>query len=603
MKFGKYLVLIFVVLFISSCFITTNVFAGEDVIVDQNSPEITEDDVILDVDVEIITPVEGEVIETPNVEVEWESEGADTHGVRINEGEWEYIGETTYTFQEVENGDHTVDVLAISEVEDDEMDTVNFTVDAPQPSIEITSPEEGEVFTVPEVTVQWISEEVSYHEVRLNEDDWINVGPDTSHTFEELAEGDYTAYVRGVYDEDINATDQVSFQVEIDMPEIEISAPGDGEIFGVDEVTVEWEYNNTERHEVRLEGEDWIDVGVDTSHTFEGLGDDEHRVEVRGGDDFFQDIDHVTFVVDTTDPSIEIKSPEENEILETNTVRVEWETTNEPTEIEGQRIRINRGIWETPTLDRQYDFTDVDDGEHEVEIEATDEAGNTGRASVSFIVDTAPPELEIISPGEDGRLFEVDRVTVRWRGQDEGTGIQRYEVKIEYKDWIDVGMETEHAFTDLIDGDYTVWVRAWDGVNNTQTEEISFQVDTIEEDVSVEITEPEDGARLEGPDLTVKWTSQKAQYHEIRINRGQWIRVENETEYTFTNLTADEYTIEVRAVDQAGWRRTDEVDMLLLEEGQTMDVSLYGVPYLAWVLMIIVAANVALLSYFAFSED
>ncbi|MEF8874246.1 MAG: hypothetical protein V5A88_06190 [Candidatus Thermoplasmatota archaeon] len=605
MEVGKRLVLIFVVLFISSSLLPTSVFAGKEVQGDESSFNISDDNDILAVSVEIVSPVEGEVIETPDVEVEWQSEDADWHEIRINGGEWEYppSGETSYTFENLENGNHTVDVVAASETEDNKMDTVNFTVDAPHPSMEITSPDEGEVFDIPEVTVQWVSQEVSYHEVKLNDGDWINVGPDTSYTFENLAEGEYTAYAKGVYDEEINATDNVSFEVDIDMPEVNIYAPEEGEIFGVDEVTVEWEYNNTDRHEVRLNDEDWIDVGVETSYTFDELEDDEHRVEVRGGDDYFQDTDQVTFTVDTVDPVLDIKSPDEDDILESNSVRVVWETSNEPTEIVEQRIRIDGGIWDTPTLDKQYEFSEVEDGEHEVEIEATDEAGNTGGTSVSFIVDTMSPELEIISPGEDGKLFEVDEVTVRWRGQDSGIGIQRYQVKIEYKDWIEVGRKTEHSFTDLIDGEYTVWVRAWDRINNTQTKEISFQIDTIEEDVNIEITEPRDDARVEGPDLTVKWTSEKAEYHEVRINGGRWINVGNSTEYTFTNLSAEEYTIEVRATDQAGWRRTDEANILIKEEGQTISVSLYGVPYLIWILMIVVLVNVVLVSYFSFFRE
>ncbi|MFP4608103.1 MAG: Ig-like domain-containing protein [Candidatus Aenigmatarchaeota archaeon] len=596
MKVGKSLVLIFVLMLLSG-FLIPSVSSAEDV-------RRKEGGNLLEASVEIISPSEGDIINTPNVEVEWDSQDADGHSVRINNGDWEYLSpdETSYTFEGVENGNHTVDVEAIKEQGDDARDTVNYTVEAPQPSIEITSPDEGEVFDVPEVTVEWNSEEVSYHEVRLNGDYWIDVGDNTSHTFEDLDEGEHDVEVRGFYDEENMDTDNVTFEVDIDMPEIDIYAPEEEEIFGEEEVTVEWEYNNTEFHEVRLDEGDWINIGMDSSYTFDELDDGDHLVEVRGGDDYYQDSDRVYFIVDTAEPDIEIVSPEEGEVLQTGSVEVEWETANELTEIVEQRLRLDGGIWETPTLDGQYEFEDVDDGEHEIEVEATDEAGNTGGASLSFVVDTEDPELEITSPSEDGSLFEVDHVTVRWRGDDEGTGIRNYQVKIEHKDWLDLGRETEHTFSDLINGGYKVWVRAWDGVNNSQTREISFKVETISEDVSVEIIDPKEGDRIPGPNLTVEWTSEKAVYHEVRVDGGRWRKVDNYTTYTFNNLSVGEHTIEVRAVDEAGWRRTDEITLEIVEEGQIMSISVFGVPYLIWILLIIVAANVALVTYLSFKE-
>ncbi len=90
--------------------------------------------------------------------------------------------------------------------------------DIPLPSISIRSPTDGEKFTGPSVTVEWVGiddfSEISHYEIRIVDREWKNVGIVTNHTFEDLERGEYVITVR-VFDKIGNsAEDSVTFSVE-----------------------------------------------------------------------------------------------------------------------------------------------------------------------------------------------------------------------------------------------------------------------------------------------------------------------------------------------------------------------------------------------------
>ncbi len=91
--------------------------------------------------------------------------------------------------------------------------------------------------------------------------------------------------------------------------------------------------------------------------------------------------------------------------------------------------------------------------------------------------DTTPPTVSITSP-DDGATVTTSDVTVTWTGSDSGTGIDHYEVRIDSGSWTNVGTSTSHTFTGLSDGSHTVDVKAYDGAGNTNTDSVTFTVDT-----------------------------------------------------------------------------------------------------------------------------
>ncbi|MEF8874503.1 MAG: helix-hairpin-helix domain-containing protein, partial [Candidatus Thermoplasmatota archaeon] len=228
------------------------------------------------------------------------------------------------------------------------------------------------------------------HEIRLDEEEWIDVGMETTYTFEGLDEGYHTLEVRAE-GEQRSVTDEVGFTVDLDaeVPTLGVTSPGEDGIFSDRNVTVEWESENAEYHEIRLNEEEWIDVGMETTHTFEELEDGEHSVEVRAvGEHESLSTDSVNFIVDTLPPEIEIVSPEEGMVLAENSVTVEWDYDQAISGMDRFEIRLDGGEWNEVGVFTEYEFSDLSEGEHTVEIRAVDNAGNEGEETVSFEVST-----------------------------------------------------------------------------------------------------------------------------------------------------------------------------------------------------------------------
>ncbi|GEM_PF-1093492 len=329
--------------------------------------------------------------------------------------------------------------------------------DVESPEIEITTPEGGEEW------FHYSEQDLDWNTIEGDEDiDYVNLeysvdGGDSWNTIAEGLEdtGEYTwkvpdhptdeAMIRAevvdvisYYDEDTSETFEIIEDEE--PPTIEITYPEEDAVLDTSNVTVEWfgedEYSGLSHFEVWcLEEQEWMDVGDDTSFEFEELGEGEHTVEVKAVDNAGNEaIDSVTFIVDTVPPEILIANPEDGEYFDEGEVTVQWIGYEETTSIEYYEvwspieddwIQVGHRTW--------YELTDLPDGEHSVQVRATDEAGNQGTEEAMFTVDTIAPELDIVSPAEGEEIAE-DSVEVAWNVLGEA---EKIEVRLEDTGWID----------------------------------------------------------------------------------------------------------------------------------------------------------------------
>ncbi|MFP3872426.1 MAG: S8 family serine peptidase [Candidatus Aenigmatarchaeota archaeon] len=440
-----------------------------------------------------------------------------------------------------------------------------------EPEIEVVSPEEDSIFTEAEVTVEWVSNNSDYHEVKIDNEEWADVGMDTSYTFQSIEDGYHNVFCRATGEADVQVSDSVSFTVDTTPPSIEITGPAEGEVFDTGSVTVQWEGSDetvgVDHYEVRIEGNDWIDVGNDTEYTFEGIEDGEHTVEVKAVDEAGNsDTKGLTFMVDTTPPSVEITSPDEGELFSEDAVTVRWSSENEPTSIQKHELLLNgevEAVDEEGDLD-SYELSGLEDGEYTVKVSAEDEAGNVGEDSVSFMIDTQAPGLEISSP-EEGSIFGEDSVTVEWVGTAHGSDIDHYEVQLDRGSWMDVEDDTAHTFEDLQDGNHTAEVKAIDEAGNEALKDLNFVVDT--KSPTIEILEPLEDEMFCEDAITIRWTGEKEGTeivkYEIRIDEGEWIDKEKVTEHTYSGVEDGNHSVEVRVEDEAGNEAVDRVSFLL----------------------------------------
>jgi len=100
------------------------------------------------------------------------------------------------------------------------------------------------------------------------------------------------------------------------------------------------------------------------------------------------------------------------------------------------------------------------------------------------LIDPVKPEISISSPFNDSHI-ESAEVVITWNGQDAGSGIDHYEVRLDESTWINVGTATSFTFTGLSDGTYKVEVKAIDKTLNSSIASVNFIVVTLPLSVTV----------------------------------------------------------------------------------------------------------------------
>ena len=114
------------------------------------------------------------------------------------------------------------------------------------------------------------------------------------------------------------------------------------------------------------------------------------------------------------------------------------------------------------------------EGTHTFYVKAKDNAGNNSTyGSHTFRIDTIAPTVTISSPGE-GETVTFQNVLAGWIGSDSGSGIDKYEVKLDSGTWINTGTAISHTFNGINIGSHTVYVRATDKAGNSKEQQVNF---------------------------------------------------------------------------------------------------------------------------------
>ncbi len=256
------------------------------------------------------------------------------------------------------------------------LDTFELTIDSSVGG-NVTKPGEGTFHYASgqEINLTAIADE-DYHFVRWSGDNATIM--DT--------EGDQTTILM---EDDFSITAEFR---SLGTVQIEITSPSGGSVLNGSQVTVEWNSENAQYHEVRLDQKEWIDVGMNTSHTFVNLESAETSVEVRAlGLQGEESDDSVRFTVDLESPELEILSPEEDQVLDSKDIPLNWQGSDDLSGIESFEVRVDSGEWIDLGTETDYTFEGISDGDHTVEVRAVDEGGNKETQQVSFSVDTGKP--------------------------------------------------------------------------------------------------------------------------------------------------------------------------------------------------------------------
>ena len=109
---------------------------------------------------------------------------------------------------------------------------------------------------------------------------------------------------------------------------------------------------------------------------------------------------------DITTPTVEITSPGADALLSSSSVTVQWSGSDEWSGVAYYLVRIDKVMWINVGTDTEHTFTGLEDGEHLVEVRATDRVGFLNITNSTFTIDTTPPEVTSHTP--DGTSVPVN---------------------------------------------------------------------------------------------------------------------------------------------------------------------------------------------------
>ncbi len=268
-------------------------------------------------------------------------------------------------------------------------------------------------------------------------------------------------------------------------------------------------------------------VSKASGSTLDPLADGPHSVRVESmdaaGNPAYAE---VSFTVDTAAPIVTISSPVTG-FTNTNTPTLSY-TVSDGTVV----VKVDSNIvFKTTgsTLDP------LPDGPHTVRVEATDAAGNTGFAEVSFAVDTIAPVVMISSPVSG--VTNTNAPTLSYTVSD-GTVVVKVDGTV-------VSKVSGDNLDTLTDGPHKVRVESTDAAGNTGFAEVDFTVNT--QPPTVHISSPVTGLTSNKTPLLIYELS----YGTARVTvDGK--SVNTVSGYNLDSLSEGPHTVRVEATSGSG---------------------------------------------------
>ncbi len=196
------------------------------------------------------------------------------------------------------------------------------------------------------------------------------------------------------------------------------------------------------------------------------------------------------------------------------------------------------------------DTTQYADGDYYLVICANNTNGGRDIVRISVIVDNNI-SIDILYP-LDGEYLNTASVTVRWSVED-GVDVDHFEVRIDYGSWINVGLDTSHEFTGLLEGVHQVDVKVVDTEGRIGSDSVKFYIDLTSP--SIELLSPTNNSYMNTRDVRLEWDSSDnfgIDHFDIRIDDGSWINIGSSSSYDCRGLDEGVHKIYIRAVDRAG---------------------------------------------------
>ena len=302
-------------------------------------------------------------------------------------------------------------------------------------------------------------------------------------------------------------------------------------------------------------------------------------------------VETLTVIVDTTKPTLIIKSPSNGTIVGAEFI-VKWEG-NDNIGIDHYEYRIDNGPWTSVGLSNQTSLIISISGWYTIWIKAVDIAGNYEIKSIVVGVDLARPEISEVSPS-NGSIVAGPEVTLTWAGEDD-LCVSYYMIRIDDGPWRDIGNITSYTVMFDTPGNHTIYIRAYDIAGRNTAVSIVLIVDLLPPKVN--ILSPANNTTTTNMSITIIWNATDdigVDHFEIGVNASQWINLGMTYRYVLNISEPGTYIICIKAVDCAG--RETIIALVINVVRPTTTITFLPIPPVLYLgIAIIIMAVVAML--------
>jgi len=292
-------------------------------------------------------------------------------------------------------------------------------------------------------------------------------------------------------------------------PTVSILQPSDGAYIPSSSVNVTWQGDDDvgiDHYEVRLTGSGydsgWIDVGLETTHVFSDLSDGTYTVNISAYDlEGLTAYATASFTVDTIPPTITVRAPVNNTVLNTTTAVLEWEVSDN-FGINNVLLLVDSELIGSFGPNDRTHTLELSEGGHAITLYAYDYAANIGTAMLHIVVDLTPPSVVITYPINN--TYTRDEVEVTWWFND-NVRVDHLEVLVDGAFVTELGGTNLSYTLHLAEGPHIVEVAVYDVAGYVNVSCVMFTVDVTPPEVS--IAEPLNGSLLASPSITVRWSA------------------------------------------------------------------------------------------------
>ena len=388
---------------------------------------------------------------------------------------------------------HWINVTVYDNATSSATSSVRVFVQLLDPIVGILTPADNAYLNTVNVTMGYLAQSmgnpnagVAYTEVSLDGGNWTNNAANNFYVFTNLTDGAYTLSVRAIDNAGrVSAVASRIVNIDTVKPVVTITFPAEGQKFAVDYVNATWSVVDASpiaKYEVSTnDGASWTDVGTSVFHNFTALPQGNTTVWVMATDAAGNfNMTKVTFLVDTMAPWIQFVQPFDGQALPSKTVFVEWNVTDNTTGIQAVWIWLDGVQQANVTVELNYTFTGLSEGDHVIALQAWDNLMNQKIASVTIKVDTIAPLIVITQPTLDERLSTPD-VTLSFSVTDtaNGSGVAQNWFAVDSGTYTSLGVNTTVVMSGLGHGAHVALVKSMDNVGNVRIVQRNFTVDLI----------------------------------------------------------------------------------------------------------------------------